>query len=80
MKWLLALFPALLGLLLVLVIYLVLFRYVWMESGCFKWDPGSGWRPPGHCRRLSGVLKIVTVIGVGAALLIPLAMVGKRTR
>ena len=80
MKWLLALLTAFLGLVLVLVLHLILFRYVWMEAGCLRWDPGSGWRPPAHCRQLSGVLKIVTVIGVGAALLIPLAIVGKRAR
>jgi hypothetical protein len=80
MKWLLVFFARiLLGLVLACAVYLIMFR-IWMEAGCFRWDPGAGWWPPSHCGFLSGVFRVVSWITFGSALLFPLYLLGKENR
>jgi len=80
MKWLLVFFAkTLLGLVLACIVYLVMFR-IWWGSGCFRWDPGAGWKAPSHCGVLSGVLQVVNWIAFGSALFFPLYLLGKEKR
>lgn len=80
MRVLLALAGIAVGLVLFGVLYVVLFGFVWMPSGCFRWDPGSNWKPPSYCGALGVLNGVLLLAGFVAAILLPpyLAFRGKR--
>lgn len=77
-EWLLALFArTLLGVILACIVYVLVARYAWMGLGCFRSDPGAGWKPPLNCGVVSGLLGVFLPVTCGVAFFLPF-LLGKR--
>jgi hypothetical protein len=77
---LLAVGALLLGLVLACVMTFVAWRYIYVPSGCFMWDPPSSWREPAGCRTTANILRIVEAFSSMAALAAPLFILTKKKR